>query len=134
MLASNDALHEAHLAPPLQISTLWKRIFSQSRVTMHFQKQGPPAEARAKSATITDASGQSRLKGGVDLPGFPGRQNQGDSSGPEKAGNPAASVHRGNPPSTRQAGRPVYLSPQASSAAAPWITGAGGVPERKAFG
>ena len=76
MLASNSVLHEAYLAPPLHIFTLWKRIFSQSRVTMHFQKQGP-AEAGQKSAPITDASGQSQLKGGVDLPGFPRHQEAG---------------------------------------------------------
>lgn len=41
MLAFNDALHEGYLGPPLQIFTLWKCIFSQSRVNMHFQKEGP---------------------------------------------------------------------------------------------
>lgn len=108
MLASNDAFHEAHLAPPLQISTLWKRIFSQSRVTMHFQKQGPPAEAQAKSATITDASGQSWLKGGVDLPGFPGRQNQGDSSGVQRR--PGTRLHQVKGATLQAPGRPGVLS------------------------
>lgn len=42
-----------------------------------FPEGGAPAEAQAKSATISDASGQSQLKGGVDLPGFPGHQEPG---------------------------------------------------------